>query len=116
MAWPSRIKIGKGRFCSTRCGKMGKNSWNWKGGMKASQGYIKILTPDHPHADLKGYVPEHRLNVESFIGRYLSPEEVVHHKDGNRSNNDITNLELVSSQSEHMKRHRVKGVRHYVKT
>jgi len=38
---------------------------------------------------------EHRVIVEQSIGRRLEPWEVVHHKDGNPSNNAIDNLEVV---------------------
>ena len=38
---------------------------------------------------------EHRVVVEQSIGRRLEPWEVVHHKDGNPSNNAIDNLEVV---------------------
>lgn len=38
---------------------------------------------------------EHRVLMERHIGRLLEPWEVVHHKDGNPSNNAIDNLELM---------------------
>lgn len=43
-------------------------------------------------------VPEHRTVMEGVIGRKLFAEETVHHKDGNRLNNDPANLELWSSR------------------
>jgi endogenous inhibitor of DNA gyrase (YacG/DUF329 family) len=54
--------------------------------------------PDHPNRSLKGWQYEHRLVTEKSIGRYLASEEVVHHKDGNKSNNDPSNLEILSPQ------------------
>jgi hypothetical protein len=47
---------------------------------------------------------EHRLIMERFLGRKLSSNEVVHHKDGNKRNNDINNLEVMS-RSKHSKLH-----------
>lgn len=38
---------------------------------------------------------EHRVIVEQSIGRRLDPWEIVHHRDGNPSNNLIENLEVV---------------------
>ena len=37
----------------------------------------------------------HRLVMEYYIGRKLLPTEDVHHKDGDKTNNDISNLELI---------------------
>jgi len=79
---------------------------------KKGNGYIEIYFPEHPYSDKRGYVYEHRLVMEEHIKRYLLPEEIVHHKDLNKTNNDISNLQIVSN-SEHRKIHallRKKGV------
>lgn len=47
----------------------------------------------------------HRVVAEEKLGRPLEPGEVVHHKDGNKRNNDPDNLEIFPSQSEHAKEH-----------
>lgn len=47
----------------------------------------------------------HRLVMEEFLGRKLVGKEQIHHKDGNKLNNNIENLELVPSSSEHILRH-----------
>ena len=47
---------------------------------------------------------EHRYIMEQYLGRKLNRYEVVHHKDGNKRNNDIENLVLMSL-SEHSKEH-----------
>lgn len=41
-----------------------------------------------------------------MIGRFLKPEEVVHHIDRTKTNNIPENLMVLKSQAEHMKLHR----------
>jgi hypothetical protein len=47
---------------------------------------------------------EHRLVMEQQIGRYLESDEIVHHLDGDRLNNDPSNLE-VKKRSQHISEH-----------
>lgn len=47
----------------------------------------------------------HRKVMEEHLGRKLDRSEVVHHIDGDRLNNDIDNLVLCSSISEHCSVH-----------
>ena len=67
---------------------------NWKGGRINKDGYIMVYAPEHLNANKRGYVYEHRLVMSGLINRPLYPDEVVHHIDGNRSNNDPSNLML----------------------
>lgn len=80
----------------------GKNNYNYKGEIIDKSRYILVFKPEHPYCDGKGYVRKHRLVMEQFLGRYLTKDEVVHHKDHNGLNNDISNLELFDSNKEHM--------------
>jgi hypothetical protein len=72
---------------------------------KHSGGYIMIYLPDHPYADRSGYVLEHRSVMESHIGRYLTADEIVHHINGNKEDNRLENLALLSRE-EHAKIHK----------
>lgn len=47
----------------------------------------------------------HRVSAEVKIGRLLTEEEVVHHKDGNKSNNHADNLEVLKCSSDHCRLH-----------
>ena len=89
--------------------KQGNKHPNWKGGKRkriAMVGYyILILVPSHPFCDKMGYVLEHRLIMERQLGRFLKPEEVVHHKNEIKKDNRIENLELFSDGGEHTKFH-----------
>jgi hypothetical protein len=59
-----------------------------------SYGYIVVYRPEHPDAAVNGYVSEHRLVMEESLGRRLDPGETVHHRNGDRADNRIENLEL----------------------
>lgn len=76
---------------------------SWKGGRYFDDdGYVLIYAPDHPHATKDGRVREHRLVMEQVLGRYLLPTEVVDHIDGQRANNDPSNLRVFASNREHL--------------
>lgn len=47
-----------------------------------------------------------RYVMEKYLKRKLSSDELVHHIDGNPSNNELSNLELVS-RGAHMKMHKI---------
>lgn len=84
----------------------GSRNPNWKGGkITRKKGYIQIYMPNHPYCDKLGYVYEHRLVMEKHIGRYLKKDEVVHHIDFNKHNNNISNLIILTPQ-EHTRLHK----------
>lgn len=74
----------------------GNKSHNWKGGRyKDNQERIWVYLPEHPFANNKGYMLEHRLVMEKKLGRYLTSNEEIHHRNGIKDDNRIENLKLV---------------------
>lgn len=85
--------------------KRGAENPAWRGGRRITvRGYVLVYAPRHPRAH-KGCVLEHRLVMESVLGRLLLPSEDVHHLDGDKQNNRPENLELMG-HAEHMSHHR----------
>lgn len=70
------------------------------------KGYIKIYFPDHPKSTKDGYIMEHDLVMECYIGRWLKKDEVVHHKNHITNDNRIENLQLLT-KSEHARLHMI---------
>lgn len=74
-----------------------------------SDGYIAVYFPEHPKSNKEGYIMEHDLVMECFIGRHLSDDEVVHHKNHKRDDNRLSNLQLMTFKEHaalHMKERR----------
>ena len=71
---------------------------NWKGGKTISRGYIVLNLPNKRH------ILEHRYIMEQHLGRKLNKKEVIHHINGNKTDNRIDNLKIVTN-SQHNKIH-----------
>lgn len=77
--------------------QIGANNPNWNGGRIYMGKYILVRFPEHPASSThRGYILEHRLVIEKHLGRYLNPDEVVHHINGIKDDNRIENLKLLS--------------------
>lgn len=129
ITYPSKIALGRGKYCSRKCSdqvtlikkghtispetqfKKGQVPHNFKGWRVGGRGnkYILIYLPNHPDADSRGYIREHRLVMGNHLGRRLETWEEVDHIDGNGRNNDISNLQILT-KSEHLKLEHRRGV------
>jgi len=87
-------KYGNPFFRSTRA--------KGEGTIREKDGY-KITAKNHKA------VYEHRAIMENHLGRSLAQGEIVHHKDGNTSNNSIDNL-LLTDRHIHMSFHKTEKI------
>jgi len=91
----------------------GNKHWNWKGGkQKSGNGYTYLYMPEHPNADNRGRIFEHRYIMEQALGRRLKKKEVVHHINRKPSDNRLENLELYDSGGKHLSKE-LKGRNNY---
>lgn len=81
--------------------KSGHNSRGTGSGWSINQGYRRYTR----RGDKNEGKYEHVLIMEGIIGRMLAPNEVVHHKNGNKLDNRVENLELLT-RAEHINLHR----------
>ncbi len=106
-----RLNNGCKHFC-TNCftpalgASLGKASYrkmlDQRSGEKQidSCGYMTVyMANTHPYYNgYCGRLREHILVMENHLGRAMEKGEVVHHIDGNKTNNDIDNLDLCTVQ------------------
>jgi hypothetical protein len=68
------------------------------GDKRTTGGYVDIfLGKSNPSANKDGWAKEHRVIMERHLNRKLEIWEVVHHKNRNKKDNRIENLEVMAS-------------------
>lgn len=75
---------------------------HWTGGRRRTGRYVQQWKPLHPHAQIHGTVPEHRLVVERVLGKVLPRHAQVHHWNGDSQDNRPCNLLVCQDNAYHM--------------
>ena len=91
----SRLKIAKSAMAAANNRSkelIGPKNPMWKGGTFIHEGYRNIWVNGK-------YRKEHDLVMENRIGRGLTKYEVVHHINGNKLDNRIENLKLMTKST-----------------
>lgn len=113
----SKENAENSKYCSRDCrGKAHRGEGNpaWKGGRYLHpQGYVWVHSEEHRGKGRDARIFEHMKVMEDHIGRPLTADETVHHKNGVRSDNRLANLELWSGR--HSRGQRIEDLVAYAK-
>jgi hypothetical protein len=93
-------RFNAGRFCSVKCKAAAQRGVELSHGKTyiRPDGYVAVKT------GIRSYDLEHRLVMAKAIGRSLTTDEHVHHLNGDKADNRIENLQLMTN-TEHQKLH-----------
>ncbi len=93
-------RVDSAKYCDYECHQVGEGR---KGG-KIGGAVMHARSQGKAYLKTQGR-HTHRVLMEQILGRPLVRGEIVHHIDGNKLNNDPSNLQLLASQADHARLH-----------
>lgn len=108
---PAAKHAGYCRPCIYKYMRDNRARWGDSSGSTITRdGYVQLAGYwDHPNSDSRGRLLEHVLVMSVQLGRGLRPDEIVHHRDHDKRNNSLDNLELLT-RGEHSRKHALEDV------
>jgi len=108
--WIRHSKREMTNFRCRSCSQKRNLNPTWKGGIiKNTDGYLVYRIPENHEfycmRNSNNVVLLHRLLMAMYLQRPLKNEEIVHHINGDITDNRIENLKLFSSKGEHTRLH-----------
>lgn len=92
-----RYKAKRPNMSIYAASRKGKKAAHWEGGVVFIGGRMWLYNPSHPNAQYgHRYVAKSRYVMAKHLKRPLKSSEIVHHIDGDFTNDSLSNLIIVT--------------------
>lgn len=101
-----RQKWSEEDYVRKQCEERGRRKLRIGDTIVLDSGYIGIYSPDPTGKRRFPFLKEHRVVAEKRLKRKLCPDEQIHHADGDKINNDHSNLFFFPTKEFHDQYHK----------
>ena len=95
--WIAKLSASRRGVRNPMYGKNRERHHNWRGGTTWSHGYLLRKDRAHPNANKDGYVFDHVVVITRHLRRPLKRGELIHHINGKKADNRLSNLWLCAA-------------------